>query len=130
MCAEQAGEQQTELGRLSWFRDTSCLPILPIIESDACEESTHQMSSMSRLRSTRGKTNMPISTSDRCADCGKIDKLVKCSKEACRNKICPTCVDRYSGKHCNSCYISVGSMMAAEWVFSGENPPNTIRIDR
>jgi hypothetical protein len=69
---------------------------------------------------------------ERCADCGKIDKLVKCSKEACENKICPTCVDRYSGKHCNSCYICVGSVEMAEWVFSRESPPSAIgvRIER
>jgi hypothetical protein len=65
---------------------------------------------------------MRISTSDRCADCGKIDKLAKCSKEACPNKICPTCVDRYSGKHCNSCYASVGNVRAAEWAMTRIRP--------
>ena len=53
----------------------------------------------------------PMST--RCADCGKISKLVKCSKEGCSNQLCAECVERYSGKHCNRCYVS-RNVMAAE----------------
>jgi hypothetical protein len=60
----------------------------------------------------------------RCADCGlKTEKLVKCSTETCDNQLCPKCVDRFSGKHCNSCYVS-RNVMAAEWAMSGDNPPD------
>jgi len=50
-------------------------------------------------------------TSTRCADCGlESDDLVKCSKEGCPNRLCPECVVRYSGKHCNKCYVSRDAM--------------------
>jgi hypothetical protein len=67
-------------------------------------------------------------TSIRCADCGKISNLVKCSKEGCSNQLCSECVERYAGKHCNGCYEG-GNVMAAEWAFSGDNPPNAIGVD-
>jgi hypothetical protein len=48
-----------------------------------------------------------MKTPTRCSDCGlKTDNLVKCSKERCSNQLCPECVVRYSGKHCNNCYVS------------------------
>ena len=52
-------------------------------------------------------------TSTRCADCGKISKLVKCSNRRLSNELCAECVERYSGKHCNRCYVS-RNVMAAE----------------
>ncbi len=72
---------------------------------------------------------MQTSLADRCADCTRIAKLVKCSKADCDNQLCPTCADRYSGKHCNSCYASVGSVALAEWAMTGDDPPNAIGID-
>jgi hypothetical protein len=67
-------------------------------------------------------------TVTRCADCSKIGKLVKCSKEGCSNQLCPQCVERYSGKHCNGCYEGL-NVMFAEWAMSGDNPPNAIGVD-
>jgi hypothetical protein len=67
-------------------------------------------------------------TSIRCADCGRISKLVKCSKEGCSNQLCSECFFQYSGKHCNSCYVS-RNVMAAPWAPSRDNPPKAIGVD-
>jgi hypothetical protein len=65
----------------------------------------------------------------RCVDCGvKTNNLVKCSKEGCDNQLCSKCADRYRDKHCNGCYVG-GRVEMAEWVFTGDNPPNTVPID-
>jgi hypothetical protein len=49
---------------------------------------------------------MPTSVSDWCADCGRRNNLTKCSKDGCSSQLCPECVDQFSGKHCNGCYVS------------------------
>ena len=62
------------------------------------------------LPSSQGRKDMPNST--RCADCGRTDNLVKCSKADCISQLCPDCADAFTGRHCNGCYVSgnVGAM--------------------
>jgi hypothetical protein len=62
----------------------------------------------------------------RCVDCGlKTDNLVKCSNKGCENQLCSKCADRYSGRHCNSCYVD-GEVMMVEWPDVWNNPPHLI----